>query len=278
MKKIILSLTVILSSLTGFSQLLPKSSPLGKSSQIVGASEISLEYSRPGVKGREIFGKLLPYGELWRLGANSCTKFSTTDSLKFGEQILAPGTYALFAIPNADKAWEIIFNSDNNQSGTGDYDSKKDVFRIQTAGQSNSFTETLTLGIEQITDTSASLVMLWENIKLSIPFNVNTKAVALNNIEAAIKKGENLDKVYGNAADFYFNFLHENKKAMELVEKSLKIKESYRSLFLKARILESEGKKEEAIQIAKKALGMAEKEGATGFAGFISSTIANWSK
>ena len=277
MKKILLPIFILLISLDTFAQLLPKASPLGTSTQIVGATEVSVVYSRPGVKGRSIFGKLLPFGELWRLGANACTQFTTSDTLQFGEHFLAPGTYALFAIPN-EKEWEIIFNTDIEQSGTRSYDVKKDVFRMKSSVLKNSFTETLTLNFEALTDTSATLVILWDELKIALPFKINTKSVALRNIQQAIDKGEDLDQVYGKAADYYFNALADDQKALEFLEKALAIKESYRNLFLKARILHQQGQKEQAVNLAQKALGMAQKEKALGYAGFISSTLEQWSK
>ena len=129
-----LSLSILVAFLTIGSinaQILPKTSPKGSVNQIVGATSIDLEYHRPSVRGRQVFGGLLKFGEVWRLGANGCTKITTTDSLFFGENALAPGTYSMFAIPNADSTFTIAFNTDFKQSGTSNYDSKKDVFRLR---------------------------------------------------------------------------------------------------------------------------------------------------
>lgn len=278
MIRTLLVLAITLASFHSFSQTLPKASPLGKSTQIVGATEISLEYSRPGVKGRTIFGGLLPYGELWRMGANSSTKFITQDDLIFGDKILAAGSYALFAIPNANGDWEIAFNTDTEQSGTYNYSEEKDALRLVAKAQINSFTETLTLTIDKITDTSASLVLLWENLRVELPFEVNTKAVAIKNIEEAIKGGKELDAVYYNAANYYYGSLNAYDKALSYVDQSLDLKESYRALFLKARILEKQGNKTEAIQLAEKSHALAKEGGSPGFTNYIASTLESWKK
>lgn len=278
MKKSILSLSLALVTLCTYAQLLPKPSPFSTVTQVVGATEVSVEYSRPGVKGRKIFGELLPFGQLWRLGANSATKLTTANDLKFGKNELKAGSYALFATPKADGTWEIAFNTDTKQGGTADYSADKDVFRITAKVAENSFTETLFIGFDKVGESEASLVILWENTRIEIPFTVDTKKVALKNIDDAIKKGEKLDEVYNSAADYYYNSLKDNKKALKYVDKSIELKEGYRNLFLKARILEKTGKKADAISLAKKALALAEAADVKGYAGFISSTLDAWSK
>ncbi len=277
MRKTLLSMVVVLMTIVSYGQVLPKPSPLGTTTQIVGVTEVSVEYSRPGVKDRTIFGGLLPYGELWRFGANASTKFTTADELSFGDKKLPAGTYAVLAVPNENGNWEIIFNSDT-EGGTEDYTTEKDVLRVTTKAQLSDFTETFTLGFDNITNTSANFVVRWENLKLAVPFEVNTNDLAVRNIDAAIKKGEDLDQVYGNSADFYMNTMGDNDKALEYVEKSIQSKETFRNLFTKARILAKQGNKVEAIKIASKALTLAEAAGSKGYANFISGTLASWKK
>lgn len=262
--------------MSSYAQELPRPSPLGKTTQVVGVTEVSVEYYRPGVKDRTIFGGLVPYGELWRFGANGATLFSTPDALTFGDSKLPAGTYAVFAIPNENGTWEIIFNSDTEQGGTANYTKEKDVLRVQAKAQVGAFTETFTITFDVIRNNSAQLVVLWENLRVEVPFEVNTNELALKNIDEAIAKGEKLDEVYSNAADFYYSTINDNAKALELVDKSLKAKESFRGLFLKARILEKDGKKMDAIKLATKALSLAEAAGSKGYANFISNTLKAW--
>lgn len=278
MKKITLILIATFTSVYSFAQLLPKPSPLGKVSQVVGATEVSLEYSRPGVKERKIFGELLPYGQIWRLGANSCTKITAINDLKFNGKELKAGTYSLFAIPKENGTWEIAFNTDIKQSGTASYSAEKDVFRLTAKTIENSFTETLYIGFDNVTETSAHLVVLWENIKVAVPFTVNTKKIALKKIDDAIAKGEKLEDVYYNAANYHFNSLKDDAKALKLVNKSIKIKKGYRNQFLKALILAKDGKKSAAIPLAKDALKLAKVENSMGYANYISSKIDEWTK
>ena len=115
MKKLAFLLIAGLIGTTAVAQKLPQPSPSCITEQVVGITTITIEYSRPGVKERTIFGDLVPYGEVWRVGANACTKFTTTDELTFGETKVAAGTYALFAFPAEDGNWEVVLNTDTEQ-------------------------------------------------------------------------------------------------------------------------------------------------------------------
>lgn len=278
MKKHFLMLATACSVFLGTqAQTLPKPSPTAEVKQEIGVASVSLEYSRPGVKGRKVFGELVPYGELWRFGANSCTKITTNESLFFGSNELKAGTYSVFAIPNQDSSWEIIFNTDTKQGGTTDYTKDKDVFHVKAAAKQNSFTETFTVNFDNVTDNSANLAVLWENVRVEVPFTLKTDEIAKRNIDAAVAKGENLDKVYNSAANYYFNNKNQSA-ALDYANKSLSVKESYGALFLKARILKEQGNVAEAKPLAEKALSLAEKDGNKGFADFISGTLKSWSK
>ncbi len=277
MKKQIVMLTAVCSAFfNAEAQTLPKPSPLGEVKQEIGVAKISLEYSRPSAKDRKVFGNVVPYNELWRFGANACTKITTDETLYFGSNELKAGTYSLFAIPNENGTWEIIFNTDT-KAGVADYTKEKDAFRVKATAKENSFTETFTLGFDNIKNESASLVVLWEKLRVEIPFTLKTSESAKRNIEEAIKKGENLDKVYNSAANYFFS-TKDNQTALTYAEQSLKLKESYSALFLKARILKEQGNDKEALTLAEKALQLAEKENAKGFADFISGTLKGWKK
>ena len=256
-------------------QTLPKPSPGAEVEQTVGATEIQIEYSRPGVKGRTIFGDLVPFDKVWRFGANSATTIEIEHSLFIGGEELKAGTYSMFATPGKT-SWTIVFNTDTKASSDS-YDTKKDALRVITKPVENSFTETFTLGFDNISDTSANIVVLWENTKVAIPFTVNTKENSIANIKEAIKEGDDLNSVYNNAANFYYGTMKDNKTALEYVNKSISLKEDYRNLFLKARII-SATNKVEAVTIATKALELAKKDGSVGYQNFISGTIAKWNK
>lgn len=277
MKLIISTLIVALSGLltTNYCQDLPQASPKGKVEQAIGLTHISIEYSRPSVKGRKIFGELVPFNEVWRLGANAATTITTDQYLKFGDQLLNPGTYAMFATP-AEEKWVISFNSNYEQWGTGDYDQEKNVVTLDVEIAESSFTETLEIGINDITMNSGSITISWDQVMIALPFKVETKAQAKKNIEEAIEKGVDLDKVHYNAARYYLT-LEDYKTAMSHIDKSIELKEAHNNLFYKARILVATGDKSKAIEFGKKALKLANENNKEGWAEYIQESLDEWS-
>lgn len=259
-----------------YAQDLPKASPLGKTEQLVGLTNIKIEYSRPSVKGRKIFGELLPFNDVWRLGANKATIITTDQDLKFGDQLLPAGSYAMFATPMEGK-WEVAFNSNTEQWGTDEYDKSLNVVTLIVETKECKLVETLTIGLGNISTESGSIEIAWENTSVSMDFKVNTKEVAEKNIHAAVAKGENLDKVYYNASRYYFDN-GQTKEALKFIDQSLEVKNSFRSLYHKAKILASTGKKDKAIELAEEAVKMAKEENEEGWIGYMNNTIEEWKK
>lgn len=276
MKKLTLLLAVAGSAFYASAQTLPKPSPSTEVEQQVGATTIELEYSRPGVKERDIFGDLVPFNKLWRFGANSATTISTDHSLFFDGQELKEGTYSVFAIPGK-RIWKIMFNTDKKASAES-YSEANTVLTVEGKVYENSYTESLFIGFDDIKDESASIVVLWDETKVDIPFTVKTKENSMRNIELAIKKGENLGSVYSNSANYYYGTLKDYKGALSYVDKSVALGQTYGNLFLKARIVYELGDKNEATNLANKAFTMAEKENAIGYLNFIKGTLEKWSK
>lgn len=276
MRKLLLLLAVVGTALFASAQTLPKPSPGAEVAQTVGATNIELNYSRPGVKGRTIFDKLVPFEKLWRFGANDATTITTEHSLFFEGQELKAGTYSVFAMPGKE-SWVVFFNTDTKAT-TDSYSDEKTVLKVEAKVSENSFTESLFIGFDNVKDESASIVALWEKTKVEIPFTVNTKENSIKNIEAAVKVGENLESVYYNAANYYYGSAKDNKMALKYVEKSLKEGENYRNLFLQGRIMYDLGKKDDGIKYTKKALKLAEKDGSVGYQNFIKGTLDKWTK
>lgn len=271
-----IALSVLLSGFFTFTiaQELPKASPKGKIEQTVGLTHISVDYSRPSVKERKIFGELLPFNEVWRLGANKATTLTTDQPLKFGDQLLPAGSYAMFATPMEDK-WEVVFNSNTEQWGTGDYDKTLNVVSLIVETKNIDPIETLSISLEDITVNSGSIVIAWEKTMVRMPFKVTTSKAAQANIDEAIAKGEDLDMVYYNASRYYFD-QKDTKKATEYINLSIEQKESFRNLYHKAKIEANSGDKKAAIKLAEKAYKIATEEGEDGWADYISGTIEDW--
>ncbi|MCC6385332.1 MAG: DUF2911 domain-containing protein [Bacteroidia bacterium] len=154
----------------------PVSSPLQKLSQGFALGEIKIEYSRPSVKGRVIFGELVPYDEIWRTGANAATTIEFTQDIKFGNTPIKPGVYALYTIPGKEE-WEVMLYRDLSLGGnTGSYDKADEVARLKVNVEENqSKVETFTIAINNITNSSCSLDLAWDKTIVRIPIKTEEK-------------------------------------------------------------------------------------------------------
>lgn len=236
---------------------LPRVSPAATVTQTVGLTDLTISYSRPGVKGRVIWGGLVPYEQPWRTGANEATRFTTTDSIQFGGKGLAAGTYALLTIPGKDE-WIVVINSEKDLWGAFEYKAEKDVLRVTVKPTAAEPQEWLELSFEDLTPASADLVLRWEKLRVAVPIvvDVNGKALAAARTAIAAMKSDDWRTPYQAA-----NFCLTNDVALEeghgWLEKSLAIQENYSNLGLKARYLAKHGEKAEAIKTAGKALEVA---------------------
>lgn len=272
MKQILFTLIAISTSLA-FGQSLPRASAAASVNQTVGLNEISVDYSRPSANNRVIFGDVVPYNEVWRLGANECTKFTCSLPIIINGKTLEAGTYSVYAIPTKNQ-WNVVFNTNTEQWGSSDYDATKNVLEYTAAVSTASHQESMSIYFESVTTTSANLVVRWANLSVSVPFSTDTKTAVVKEISDAIEKGEKLGDVYGNAADY---FLDENEldKASMYIEKSLEIERATYNVFLKAQIVLNEDPKE-ARKLADEAIAIAEKAGKDGWVSYIKRKSSDW--
>ncbi len=261
--------------------------------QTVGVTDITITYSRPGVKGRTIFADappemearhpgeatldnqnerkpgepIVPYRHVWRGGANEGTLFQVTDDVLINGQPLKAGTYSMHTIPGKDE-WTIIFNNDAGIWGSFTYDAKKDALRVKTKPQSIAGNqEWLIYTFDPVTDNSATVNLRWE--KVSVPFVVEVKDVKAawrkhaDEMIAANPKAEQLPLQVGQT---YFRDKNYDE-ALKFVNQSIKIKETFGNLQAKANVLWAMGKKDEALAVADAAIakGKADKANTAAF-------------
>ncbi|MFK7785022.1 MAG: DUF2911 domain-containing protein [Crocinitomicaceae bacterium] len=272
MKQIIFVLFAFLST-AAFSQKLPKISQLGTVSQTVGLNEITITYSRPNVNGRVVFGDLVSYDKVWRLGANECTKFTCTEDITIGNDVLPAGTYGMFAKITKNQ-WEIIFNSNSEQWGSYDLDPSMNILTYTAASIESSHTETLSITFEQLMSSSANIVIRWDNVMVSIPFTTDTPAAVAKEVQATIEKGEDLAKVYYNAADYY-NDIEDTETAHAHLDKSLELERAYYNVFMKAQWIAEEDPKE-AKKLADEAIKLAEEADKKGWVNHMKRLSKEW--
>jgi tetratricopeptide (TPR) repeat protein len=256
-----------------WSQQLPRKSSFSEVTQRVGLNDITIAYSRPNVNNRVIFGELVPYGEVWRLGANQPTKIRIKEAIVINGQTLDTGYYAMFAVPEKN-FWTVVFNTDTEQWGSNSYDEKKNVLSYQAAVNSNEHIESFSISFESVNESSAVIAMEWANVKVLVPFTTDTKAIVERGFDESIAKGEDLGRVYFNIADYY-NDEGEIEKAKSFLEKSLAVETSYYNLFLKADMMKSEDLKG-ANKLAEEAAVLAEKAKKENWAGYIRRKAGEW--
>lgn len=258
----------------------PQPSPASKIEQKVGLTDVTIEYSRPSMKGRTIFGDLVPFDKMWRFGANKNTTITFSDDVKVGENELKAGSYAIFAKPSLT-SWEIYFYSDTNNWGTPrEWDDAKVAAKVSAASNSIPFdVETFTLDINNLTNNGATLDIIWEKTYLAVPFTVPTSKA----VEASI------DKVMGGpgAGDYYsaaVYYLQEGKdinKAKMWIDKAIDLtKDQPRFWYLRQQslIYSKAGDVKGAIEAAKKSLAGAEAAGNADYVKMNKESIAKWSK
>ena len=281
MKKLILSSFVCISLFTQAQVQTPKASPVAKVEQRVGLTDISISYSRPAMNGRKIFGELLPFGELWRLGANENTKITNSDILIFGSDTLKAGTYAIFARPNMD-SWEVIFYTETTNWGLPEkWETSKVALTVNAKVKKMPMvTENLSITIDAMEFNSAVLNITWDKTQVSLPFTLNTKSKVLESIEKTLSASPVTANDYNQAASYYFTEQIDMKKALEWSTKAVEMKgvSAYWMTRLKSQLQAANGDYKGAIETAKISMEAAEKDGDQNYVKMNQSSIEEWSK
>lgn len=234
---------------------LPALSPAAKISQSFSTSDIEISYSRPSMKGRKIFGDLVPYNNVWRTGANGATRIKFGEKVQIAGQEIQPGEYALYTIPGKEN-WEVIFNKGTGNWGASGYDKKDDVVRFLTKpSKLQTPVQTFTMDIANVTLNSCDIELCWENTKIIIPVQANNAA----EINTAIDKAINNPTIpYFQAASYYYETDQNLDKAMQYVDKAItQNPNAFWMQYLKARIAQKQNNKEVAIAAAQKCADMA---------------------
>jgi len=254
MKRSLLLLALTLATPARAELTLPRISQNAVVTQSIGITDLTVKYSRPGVKNRPIWGALVPYGKPWRTGANDATNFITTDPISVAGKPLPAGTYALFTIPTAGD-WTVIFSKQKDLWGAFDYDSTQDVLRIQATPTAVEGQEWMEFSFENLAPASADLVLSWEKLRVAVPITVDVNAITLakGRKELAASMSDDWRTRY-RLAQFCFDQGVELKDAAKWLDQSIAIKPGYSNQALRARWLAKDGNKPEAAKVAQKAI------------------------
>jgi len=243
----------------------PAPSPNATVSQTVGVTKVEVVYSRPHVKGptrkeeRVIWGKLVPYDQIWRTGANAVTKFTVDTDVTVEGEKLASGSYGLFTIPGKTE-WTVILNKQATGS-PADYEAEADVLRVKVKPEATEMHELFTIGFPQMTSNSAVMTLEWEKLSVPIHLAVDTKALFLANAKEAVARAKPDDwRTPLTAARYLYDNKYAPADAAVFLDKSLSVKETFANLSTKAGVLAGEGKKKEAVAAGQKALAMKDAE------------------
>ena len=284
MKKIFLFHLIILQSVFISAQnkvqiRITSASPAASFEQEVGSGKIKITYSRPLVRGRKIFGELVPFDKLWRTGASDCTVITTSEDISFGNNVLKAGSYSIFSIPSINE-WTIIVNSDTTLHGETGYDEKKDIMRFKVPlEKSPNFYETFTIELNDINSKGeAFLKILWENTMVKIPVKSKEDDTIVALIDQHIIKGKTQDaNLLFQAANYYYSTNRDYKQAIIWLLEAEKINPQnfyYPNLRQK---LASENKDYTiAIEAAKRAISIADKEKMKKTIDSLNNKISDW--
>jgi len=277
-KLFILFLFVGISSTLNAQIKTPQPSPSSKLEQVVGLTDVTLEYSRPSMRGRTIFGDLVPYGKLWRTGANANSKITFSDNVTIDGNELKKGTYAIYTIPN-EKTWDVIFYSEANNWGTPKkWDESKVAAKVNVEAYVIDATiESFTIEIDEIKSNSAVIGILWDNIYVGVHFDVPTDKIASKSIEAVMAGPSGND--YFAAASYYHTEGKDLNKALEWMKLATKGDNPPFWYLRRMSLIQADlGDKAGAIATAKQSLAGAEKAGNADYAKMNKESIADWSK
>lgn len=236
---------------------LPRRSQNAQVTQTIGITDVTVKYSRPLVGGRKVWGGLVPYGDVWRAGANENTTITFTDPVIVEGKPLDKGTYGLFMIPKEDE-WTVIFSKVNSAWGAFTYKPEEDVLRVTVKPKTSDFHDALIYDFDQLTADSAMVMLRWD--KLAVPFKVSVNVP--QTVEASLQKQfrgivQYTWVSYDDAANYFLTAKADLPEGLKYADQSIQAEERYDNLMTKSQILAAMGKPDEAKKYAEMALAKA---------------------
>jgi len=250
----------------------PQPSPKATLTQRVGLTDVSLSYSRPSVKGRAIWGELVPFDKPWRTGANQATTITFSDDVTVEGQKLAAGTYSIVTIPGKGE-WTVIFNNDTKLWWETEYDAAKDALRVKAKPQAGEMVETLAIGFPTVGPSSAVLAIAWEKVRVAVTIGVEVDAKIRKSVAAAEAGSWQAPMM---AARYYFEQKKDAAEAWKWLDKSIAANRNFVNVSRKARFLAEEGKHAEAVKAGEEAVALAKADPAKPNTAAFEKTVAEW--
>lgn len=254
---------LIILGTSGFAQQLqmPQASPTARLAQKVGLTDVTVDYSRPSMKGRKIFGELVPFGEVWRTGANGATILNFSTDVIIDGQNVPKGDYALYSIPSKSE-WTIILSKNTKLWGAIGYNDEEDLIRFKaTPAKMSRKYETMEITFSDMTDTGADLSIKWENTRINFRIETDVDPIVMAQIKELVIDAEtdNPGLLY-SAANYYYTNQKDMRQAYRWISQSVASDSKYWTMHLKAKIETALGMKNEAVSSANKSIELAKKE------------------
>jgi len=238
----------------------PRVSPHASVSQTIGLTEVTVDYHRPQVNDRPIWGALVPYDQVWRAGANENTTISLNHPVEVEGKPLAPGTYGLHMIPGRDR-WTVAFSTNHTSWGSFSYDAAEDALRVEVAPRRGPHEEALSYAFSDVGLEAATLEMRWEEVRVPVRITTDTHAIVLANAENELRSIPGFTwQGWLSAANYAFQQEIATDRTLEWIDRSIGIQRNIQNLALKARLLERAGRGEEARQVVAEAEEIAATE------------------
>ncbi|MDO1514612.1 DUF2911 domain-containing protein [Maribacter confluentis] len=278
MNKVVLFLLAIVASFTVEAQInTPAPSPSSKLIQTVGLTEVTIDYSRPSMRGRKVYGNLVPFDKLWRTGSNAYTKVTFDTQVTIADSAVEAGTYSIFTKPGAS-SWEVFFYTDIDGGGTPKvWEEEKVVAQLNVPVYKMDMpVETFTITIDDVTSNGANIGIIWENTYVAVPFSVPTDAIVMKNIDKALN-GPTAGDYYA-AAVYYSSEGKDIQKAKQWMDKAMSMtdKPAFWQLRQQSLILAKAGDKKGAIEAAKKSLAGAKEAGNDDYVKMNTDSLKEW--
>lgn len=251
---IALFLAIILPGNVSAQLVLPQPSPKASVMQAVGLTDITIDYSSPGVKNRTIWGDVVPFDKIWRTGANSATKITFSKDVKIGGTAVPKGSYSIFTIPGKT-SWTFILNK-NETASTDEYKQDQDLLRLNVTPEACPMRERMAFSISDFNDDNAKINLEWEKVRITVPVTIGTSEQAMANIKNST---EGTWRVYNSAARYMMDTKKDYDAGLKYVDQSLQLGNEWYNNWTKAQLLAAKNNYKEALGYATKAKELGDK-------------------
>ncbi|OON67620.1 DUF2911 domain-containing protein [Hymenobacter sp. CRA2] len=239
---------------------MPQASPHAVVTQTIGLTDVTVDYHTPGVKNRKVWGQLVPYEQVWRAGANENTLITFSDSVRIGGKAVPAGKYSVYVLPSADHDWQFILNKVTTHWGSEGYDPKDDLIRVPVLPEQAPMHETLNYWFSDVRQSAARLNLSWEEKTISVLIRTNVNAKVLASMKAAVEKAPADPQLLAQAADYLIQNQIEAELALKYINRAIELNDSYTNNWLKARLMAQKEDYLSAIESARRAIKLGDKD------------------